>query len=81
MLTNLNFSLICNTKAHLAEMILYEIILFGEIIYSGNLLLLFVNNLEEKPKEYALLYVSIAIANQTLIMDLILRSAYEEKEA
>jgi hypothetical protein len=81
MLTNLNFSLISNTKAYLAELILCEIILFGEIIFNGNLLLLFVNNLVEKPKDYALLYVSIAIANQMLIMDLLLRSAYEEKEA
>jgi hypothetical protein len=28
-LTNLNYSLITNTKAHRAELILYEIILFG----------------------------------------------------
>jgi len=28
-LTNLNYSLICNTKAHLAELIVYEIVLFA----------------------------------------------------
>jgi hypothetical protein len=80
LLTNLNYSLICNTKAHLAELILYEIVLFGEIIYNGNLLLLFVNNLEDKPKDYSILYISIAIANQILIMDLVFRAAYEERE-
>lgn len=44
-LTNLNYSLICNTKAHMVEFVAYEIILFGEIIYNGTLLILFVNNL------------------------------------
>jgi hypothetical protein len=40
---------------------------------------MFVNNLEAKPKDYSILLVSIAIANQILIMDLIFRAAYEDK--
>ena len=44
-LTNLNYSLICNTKAHTAELCIYELVLFAEIIYNGKLLVLFVNNL------------------------------------
>ena len=79
-LTNLNYSLVCNTKAHLAELIIYEIVLFAEIIYNGTLLILFINNLDAKPKDYSILLISIAIANQILIMDLIFRAGYEEKE-
>jgi len=63
-----------------AGLIAYEIVLFAEIIYNGNLLLIFVNNLEAKPKDYSILFISIAIANQVLIMDLLFRAAYEEKE-
>lgn len=64
----------------MAGLIAYEIVLFAEIIYNGNLLLIFVNNLEAKPKDYSILFISIAIANQVLIMDLLFRAAYEEKE-
>lgn len=80
LLTNLNYSLICNTKAHRAELTIYELVLFGEIIYNGKLLVLFVNNLESKPKDYAILLISIIIANQILMMDLIFRAAYEDRE-
>jgi hypothetical protein len=53
---------------------------FGEIIFDGHLLLRSVNNLEHTSKEYAILLLSIIIANQVLIMDLIFRAAYEERE-
>lgn len=80
MLTNLNYSLICNTKAATAELVLYEIILFSEIIYSGDLLMVFINNMEGVPKDESILLISITIANQILIMDLMFRAAYEDKE-
>ena len=76
----MNYSLICNTKAHRAELIIYELVLFGEIIYNGKLMVLFVNNLEAKSKDYAILLISIIIANQILMMDLIFRAAYEDRE-
>jgi hypothetical protein len=37
---------------------------------------MFVNTLDEKPKDYSIVFVSIAIANQVLIMDLIFRAAH-----
>jgi hypothetical protein len=80
LLTNLNYSLICNTKAHLAELILFEAVLFGEIIYNGNLFLMFINGLEGKPKDYCILLISLVIANNTLIMDLIFRAGFEDRE-
>jgi hypothetical protein len=80
LLTNLNYSLICNTKADTAELAVYLLTLFGEVIYNGNLMLMFINHLEEKPKDYSILYVSIVIANQVLIMDLLFRAAFEDKE-
>jgi hypothetical protein len=80
MLTTLNFSLICNTRAETAELVVYELVLFGEIIYEGNLILLFISNLVDKPKDYSILLISIMIANQVLIMDLIFRAAYEDRE-
>ena len=43
-------------------------------------MVLFVNNLEAKPKDYAILLISIIIANQILMMDLIFRAAYEDRE-
>ena len=46
----------------------------------GNLILTFISNLAEKPKDYSILLVSIIIANQVLIMDLIFRAAYEDRE-
>lgn len=80
MLSVVNFSLICNTKADRLEFFTYQFILFGEIIYDGHLLLYFVNHLEGSSKEYSILLLSIIIANQTLIMDLIFRAAYEDHE-
>jgi hypothetical protein len=80
LLTNLNFSLLCNTKAHKFELAVYEIILFGEIIYNGNLLVLFIGSLEGKEKDLSILLISIIIANQILIMDLIFRAGYEDRE-
>lgn len=79
-LTNLNYSLVCNTKAHMAEFVAYEVILFGEIIYNGTLLILFVNNLEGHSKDLSILLISIIITNQILIMDLLFRAAFEDKE-
>ena len=79
-LTNLNYSLICNTKAHILELIVYEAVLFGEVIYNGHLLMYFIGRLEEKQKDYAILLISIEIANQILIMDLMFRAAYEDRE-
>lgn len=75
-LTNLNFSLICNTKAVLAELALYELILFAEVIYSGDLLMVFIENMEGVPKDESILLISIVIANQILVMDLMFRAAY-----
>jgi hypothetical protein len=79
-LTILNYSLICNTRAERAELVVYELVLFGEIIYEGNLILIFIRGLAEKPKDYSILFISILIANQVLIMDLIFRAAYEDRE-
>ena len=78
-LTNLNYSLICNTWAETPELIVYELALFAEIVYEGNLTLLFISNLVEKPKDYSILLISIIIANQVLIMDLVFRAAYEDR--
>lgn len=80
MLTTLNYSLVCNTKAEWGEFLAIELILFGEIIYAGHLLLYSINHLEEKPKDYAVFLLTIIIANQMLMMDLIFRAAYEDRE-
>ncbi len=79
LLTNFNFSLICNTKARPLELWVYLAILFAEIVVNGKLFLLFVVDLEGKEKDESILLVSLIIANQVLIMDLIFRAAYEEK--
>ena len=50
MLSVVNYSLICNTKADRSEFFMYQFILFGEIIYDGHLLLYFVNHLEGSSK-------------------------------
>ena len=63
----------------MAELIVYQTVLSGETIYNRTLLILFVNNLEEKPKDYSILYISIMIANQILVMDLMFRAAYEDR--
>lgn len=42
--------------------------------------MLFINNLEGHEKEESILLISLLIANQVLIMDLIFRAAYEDKE-
>jgi hypothetical protein len=80
LLTNLNYSLICNTRGDLPLLVTFLIVLFAEIIYNGTLLISFINNLQEKPKDYSILFVSIFIAWEVLVMDLIFRGAYEEKE-
>lgn len=80
LLTNLNLSLICNTKAHPFELWTYLAVLFAEIVANGKLFLLFVNKLLDKEKDQSILLVSIIIANQILVMDLIFRAAYEERE-
>lgn len=79
-LTNLNYSLICNTKAVLAELALYERFLFAEVIYSGDLLMVFIENMKGVPKDESILLISILIANQILTMDLLFRAGYEDKE-
>ena len=63
----------------MAELIVYQMFLSAEIIYNGKLLILFINNLEEKPKDYSILYISLVIANQILVMDLMFRAAYEDR--
>jgi hypothetical protein len=42
LLTNLNYSVLCNPKGDLPLLIFYEIVLFAEIVYNGSLLLQFV---------------------------------------
>jgi hypothetical protein len=80
LLTNLNYSLMCNTRGDLVLLVVFEIVLFAEIIYNGTLLIKFINDLSEKPKDYSILFISILIAWQILVMDLIFRGAYEERE-
>jgi hypothetical protein len=79
LLSLLNYSLLCNTKADRAEFYAYMCVLFAEIIYNGNLLLVFISNLEGQPKEESILLISITVANLILIMDLLFRAAFEEK--
>jgi hypothetical protein len=55
-------------------------VLFGEVVYNGHLFLLFINNLEGTEKDYSILLISLVISNQILIMDLIFRAAYEDRE-
>lgn len=78
-MTNLNCSLICNTRADKPELFLYEAIMFGELIYDANLILVFISSLEHTAKDESILLVSLMIANQVLIMDLIFRAAYEDR--
>jgi hypothetical protein len=59
LLTNLNYSLICNTRGEMPLLVLFTIVLFAEIIYDGMLLVTFINNLKEKPKDYSILFISI----------------------
>lgn len=59
----------------MAEIIVYELVLFAEIIFNGHLLMDFVHNLEDRPKEISILLISIVIANIILIMDLMYRGA------
>lgn len=56
------------------------IVMFAEIIYSGELLVHFVTQLEEHPKskDRSILFVSIMIAWLILVMDLNFRAIYEE---
>jgi hypothetical protein len=42
--------------------------------------MLFINNLEGTVKDESILLISLMIANQILIMDLIFRAAYEDRE-
>ena len=79
-LTNFNFSLICNTKASLLEFAVYELVIFGEIIYNGTLMIMYIRNMEGVEKDLSILFISLLIANQILIMDLIFRAAYEDRE-
>lgn len=53
--------------------------LFAEIIYSGFLLITFINGMKEKSKDYCILFISIFIAWQMLVMDLIFRASFEDK--
>lgn len=79
-LTCLNYSLLCNIKGDLPIVIVCEITLFSEIIYNGFLLIKLIGELEGKPKDYSILFISIFIAFQMLVMDLLFRGAYEERE-
>lgn len=78
-MTNLNYSFATNTKTQLSELVFYETFLFGEIIYNGSLLVGFVSTLEGKSKDLSILYLSLMIANQMLMMDLMFRGSYEER--
>jgi hypothetical protein len=80
LLSNFIYSSICNEKGELAYLIVFEIVLFAEIIYDGTLLMTFIDNLTEKPKEYSILFVSITIAWEILVMDLIFRAVFEDRE-
>jgi hypothetical protein len=51
-----------------------------EVVYSGDLLMVFIENMEGVPKDESILLISIIIANQILTMDLMFRAAYEDKE-
>ena len=79
-LTNINYSLICNTKAENLELFIYEAVIFGELFYNGDLIIIFIEGMEGKEKDMAIIFISLVIANQVLIMDLIFRAAYEDKE-
>jgi hypothetical protein len=82
LLTNLNYSVLCNIKGDFPLLIFYEIVLFAEIIYNGTLLIRFIDELKDNPKakDYSILFVSIFIAWQILVMDLLFRGAYEDKQ-
>lgn len=54
--------------------------MFGELIYNANLILVFISSLEHTAKDESILLISLMIANQVLIMDLIFRAAYEDRE-
>ena len=45
MLSNFNFSLICNTKARKSELFVYEAILCAEVIFNAHLIILFIGSL------------------------------------
>ncbi len=70
----------CNTHGDLPILVVFLICLFAEIIYSGTLLITFIKDLRDEPKDYSILFVSIQIACGVLVMDLLFRCAYEEKE-
>jgi hypothetical protein len=76
LLTNLNYSVLCNIKGDIALLIFYEVILFGEIIYNGMLLVRFIDQLTHYPKDFSILFISISIAWQMLVMDLLFRGVY-----
>jgi hypothetical protein len=79
-ITNLNYSLAANDKSQLSEVIVYEVILFSEMIYNGYLLIIFIDNLIDSQKDFGLLYIVLIITNQILIMDLIFRFGYLKNE-
>lgn len=79
-MTNLLYSLAANNKSQLSEVIIYETVLFGEMIYNGSLLITFIDSLMDKQKDFGLLYMVLVITNQILIMDLIFRFGYEKNE-
>jgi hypothetical protein len=79
LLTNLIYSFACNGKTELAFLIAFETVLLAEIIYSGTLLIMFINNLKDKAKDYSILFISIIITWQILVMDLIFRAAYLDR--
>jgi hypothetical protein len=80
LLSNYIYSSICSEKGELPFLIIFEIVLFAEIIYDGLLLISFINHLEAKPKDYSILFISVMIAWEVLVMDLIFRAVYEDRE-
>lgn len=79
LITNLCYSLCCNERTEFAYLIVFEMVLFAEVIYSGILLITFIDNMKDKPKDYSILFISIMIAWLILVMDLLFRAVYEDK--
>jgi len=80
MLINLNYSFGCNQETHYAEIIVYEVTLFAEIVYNSILLVYFLSNLTGHDKDFSILLIAIMVANQILIMDFIFRAAYQKSK-
>lgn len=80
--TNLNYSLACNHLTSIPILALYEAVLFGEIIYNGNVILHLIQHESFKNENEGILFFVIVVdANQILIMDILFRIWYERRIA